>query len=98
MCVVLMVVLVAAAGFTAMSKNPTVRLLCGISRNDVRSALGEPAAIYAPDQSLLPSYGARPAPPVKGNREVWVYQHLMKLTFVYLDERGRVQMIFFTTT
>jgi hypothetical protein len=97
LCIALIVILLAVIGYLALSENRTVTALRGVSKSDIQSSLGKPNAVYAPDQSM-PTFGANPVPPTKENREVWVYRNLMKLTFVYFDARGHVQMIFFTET
>jgi hypothetical protein len=69
-------------------RDSEVRLLCEVMDH--------------PDWSILESSyrdrGTPPTPPPKGEEEVWVYSSLMKLTFIYFDERGHVRMIFFTVT
>jgi len=63
----------------------------------VVAALGRPTRIYAPGMRI-PNMGAIPPPPPSEGREVWVYVRLAKLTFVYFDAAGRVQMVFYATT
>lgn len=95
--IAVIIVLAILCGYLAITKSRSYELFVGFSKHDVRSALGEPGNIILPSQDMG-DYGAQPPPPKKGRQEVWVYSSLMKLTFVYFDERGHVRMIFFTVT
>jgi|YNPNPStandDraft_1061719.scaffolds.fasta_scaffold10663_2 hypothetical protein len=94
---VLVVLVVMVAQYAIAVRNPCFKLFVGFTKHDVQSALGQPNRVYGPNEDMG-TYGAHPPPPPKGNHEVWVYVKLMKLTFVYFDEHGRVRMVFFTVT
>ena len=97
MLILLIALLIMTCCYLVATRSPSYKLFVRPSKHDIRSALGKPSRVFLPNERMG-TFGAQPPPPPKGKNEVWVYLSLMKLTYVYFDEHGRVRMIFYTVT
>ncbi|MHB1456526.1 MAG: hypothetical protein ACYC0V_06370 [Armatimonadota bacterium] len=85
------------ACFSNKVGNSIYRVGWALSRSELSSLMGPPQRIYKPGVKISWG-GAYPKPPDADGREIWVYTKLMKLTFIYFNDDGKVEMVFYATT